>query len=478
MLSDGLSVGLGAVTPPRPLLVVLGARLLCMLVPIITLWVLSAFPEWRPLPWPGVGMASLWLLASQGAFYLAGTQRSLPHAGLLLWGAFFVPLVLPLRSQARGIFYAFVVMSYAVLDLALDPQESMASHMLGIATLAALTACLAWSLERVLRLLRRHFFFKQELSSTARELESSHGQLGQPLEKLAQLGAQARQGTTELSSESAQALRDMMRIVQASEKAAYLARMASTRTSGAGNAAAQATGHTLHIDAEMDRVESGVSDIGQAIGLTESSLRELEVHTRQIVEFTETIQEFANQTDVLALNAAMEAARAGESGRSFAVVAREVRRLAEASKDSSVKVHEMAQGIQSQLDSALQGVSTIRVSTSRFENSFTDARKTLVAIRKIVADVEKQMSSTVKDAQEQAEVTHDLASGSLHLQQLMQTLSEGSQQVASSTQQMAELSAEVRALLSKKPSEPQAQGPQASPPADAGPLPDPRTAVA
>jgi methyl-accepting chemotaxis protein len=478
MLSDGLSVGLGAVTSPRPLLAVLGARMMCVLVPVITLWVLNSFPEWRVHPGPGMGMTGLWLLTSQGTFYLAGTQRSLPHVALLLWSVFFVPLVLPLRSQARGLFYAFVVMSYAVLELALDPKEPMVSHLLGIATLAATTACLAWSLERVLRLLRRHFFFKQELGSTARELESSHGEVGQTVEKLVALGGKTRQTTAELAQDSTQVLGKMLRFAQGSEKAAYLARMASARTSGAGDAASKATGHTLRVDAEMDRVESGVSDIGQAIGLTESSLRELEVHTRQIVEFTETIQEFANQTDVLALNAAMEAARAGEAGRSFAVVAREVRRLAEASKDSSVKVHEMAQGIQSQLDSALQGVGTIRASTSQFEHSFTDARRTLVAIRKIVADIEKQMSSTVKDAQEQAEVTQDIASGSVQLQQIMQTCSEKSQEAAGSAQQMAELVEEVRAQVSRKSSEPRAQGPQASPPVAEGPLPDPRAVVA
>jgi methyl-accepting chemotaxis protein len=478
MLSDGLSVGLGAVTTPRPLLVILGARLVCMLVPAITLWVLSSFPEWRAHPGPGVGMTSLWLLASQGAFYLAGTQRSLPHVGLLLWSAFFVPLVLPLRSQARGVFYAFVVTSYAVLELTLDPKEPMVSHMLGIATLAAATACLAWSLERVLRLLRRHFFFKQEMGSTARVLESSHGEAGQTAEKLAALGGKTCQATAELSTESTQALKEMIRFAQGSEKAAYLARMASARTSSAVNAASQATGHTLRVDAEMDRVESGVNDIGQAIGLTETSLRELEVHTRQIVEFTETIQEFANQTDVLALNAAMEAARAGEAGRSFAVVAREVRRLAEASKDSSVKVHEMAQGIQAQLDSALQGVSTIRASTIQFEHSFTDARGTLVTIRRIVTDIEKQMSSTAKDSQEQAEVTQDISSGSVQLQQLLRTHSEVSQEVAGSAQQMAEFAEEIRAQVSRKSSEPREKGPPSSPPIAEGPLPDPREAVA
>ena len=375
-LSDALSVGLGAVEGPGSLVAVIGARLGCLALPVLALAVLRNFPEWRASPQPGVALVSLWLPASQASFYLAGTQRSVPHVAVLLWSLFFVPLVLPLRSQARGLFYAGVVASYAVLELALDSGHRLGTRMLGIATLGAVALSIAWSLERVLRSLREHYFLKQEMGSTVQALKASQFQVAETAQTIGWLVEKLRDSTLELSSESARARTETARIAQASEKVADMARVASVRASGAGSIVSEATGHTQRIDEEMDRVESGVSSIAQAIGLTEASLQELDTHARQIVEFTQTLQEFANQTDVLALNAAMEAARAGEAGRSFAVVAREVRRLAEASKASSVKIHEVVEGIREQLDSALQGMGTIRESTHQFTaTSPTRARR-------------------------------------------------------------------------------------------------------
>ncbi|MBN1209146.1 MAG: methyl-accepting chemotaxis protein [Myxococcaceae bacterium] len=478
LLSDGLCVGLGAVTAPHSLPAVLGARLGCLLLPLASLGLLKRFPEWKVGPWAGLALALPWLLASQAAFYLAGTQRTLPHAALLIWSAFFVPLVLPLRSLGRGLFYAFAVAGYAVLELTLDSKAPLSSRLLGILSLGAVAVSVAWSLERVLRSLRQHFFLKQEMGSAAQALETSRAQVGDAAEKLGALVEKLRNSTLELSSESARARMETSRIAHASEAVANMARAASVRASGAGSIVSQATGHTERVDAEMDRVEHGVNNIGQAIGHTETSLQELETHARQIVEFTETLQEFANQTDILALNAAMEAARAGEAGRSFAVVAREVRRLAEASKDSSVKIHEVVQGIRVQLDSALQGMAAIRESTRHFESSFTDARKTLEAIRLIVTQIEKLMRSTVADAKEQAGATGSISSGASQLQRLIHSHAQMSEDVAVTADRLGHLAEELRALLPRREPESEPQQPPAAKPVEGPPLPSPQAAVA
>jgi methyl-accepting chemotaxis protein len=471
LLSDVLSVSLGAALGTRPLLSVIAARLGCLLLPATLLAVLRNFPEWQAGPRTGMALAGFWLLSSQAVFYYAGTQRSVPHVALVMWSVFFMPLVLPLRAQARGLFYAFLVASYAVLELALDPGYPLAQRLLGIAMLGGVTGGIAWSLERVLSGLRQHFFLKQEMTTTVRALEESHARVGKAAETMGTLVEKLRDATLELSSESSRARSETARIATASGKVATMAQAASVRASGAGNIVSQATGHTQRIDEEMNRVETGVNEIGLAIGATQASLEALATNARQIVEFTQTLQEFANQTDVLALNAAMEAARAGEAGRSFSVVAREVRRLAEASKDSSVKIHEVVQSTRTQLASALEGMAVIRESTRQFESSFTDARKTLEAIRQIVTQIETLMHSTVVDAQEQAGATGNISSGAAQLQRLITSHAQMSEDVAITADRLGQLAEALREMLPKKEPKPAAPEPQTAPPSQA-PMPN------
>jgi methyl-accepting chemotaxis protein len=476
LLADGLMLKLGVLATPGPLLGVIGLRLACLGVPLVALGLLKRLGPGRRLPGLTLGLTGLWLLISQGGFYLAGTQRTLPHAALLLWCLFFIPLVLPLRSLARGLFYAFLVMSYAVLDLTLDPTPQLAPRMLGIAALALASLSIAWSLEGVLRSLRRQFFLKQEMGSTVRTLEDSRTQVGDATDTLGQLVEKLRDSTLELSSESSRARAQTERIALASEAVARMARASSSRASGASSIVSQATGHTQRIDAEMVRVENGMGSIGVAIGHTEASLRELEAHAKQIIAFTATLQEFANQTDVLALNAAMEAARAGDAGRSFAVVAREVRKLAEASKDSSVKINEVVRGIRVQLDETLAGMVSIRENTQQFESSFTDARKTLESIRGIVTQIEALMNSTVEDANEQAVATGAISSGAGQLQSLIEAHAQMSADVAVTADKLGQLADELRALLPKKEPRAEPAGPRAGPALT--PLPGTHAAVA
>ncbi len=401
-------------------------------------------------PWVSVGCLALWILSSQASFYVAGAQRSMPHTALLLLCLLLVPLVLPLHTAGRILFYSAVSVSHGVMEFTLATGDALTPRLMGIVTLSASTVAIALPLRSTLRALQRLFFLKMKIGSTSRTLKTSRAQVNEATETLARLVETLQNSTLELSSDSARARMETERITQASEAVARMAQAASERAFGASSIVSQATGHTERIDAQMERVKGGMNSIGHAIGHTESSLRELVHHARQIVSFTNTLQEFANQTDVLALNASLEAARAGEAGRSFAVVAREVRKLSEASKGSSVKINEVVRGIHEQLDSTLQGMGAIRQNTSQFENNFADARKTLESIRDIVTRIEQMMRSTMEDATAQAGATGAIFSGAAQLQGLVEAHAQMSAGVAVTADQLGHLADELRELLPRK----------------------------
>jgi hemerythrin-like metal-binding protein len=145
---------------------------------------------------------------------------------------------------------------------------------------------------------------------------------------------------------------------------------------------------------DIEGVKSVTLELCEAMGLMESK-------TRDIHSVMDVISEVADQTNLLALNAAIEAARAGEAGRGFAVVADEVRKLAEKTMQATTKVHEVLSGIQDAASTNRQAVSEAAALIVR---SAERASLTGGAMNQIVTEIDStavQFSSIDKAAEEQ-----------------------------------------------------------------------------
>ncbi|WP_122575543.1 methyl-accepting chemotaxis protein [Pseudomonas viridiflava] len=280
------------------------------------------------------------------------------------------------------------------------------------------------------------------LKGTIQQIASASDQLASAAEELSAVTNESTRGLTRQNDEIQQAATAVNQMTAAVEE---VARNAVSTSEASKTATEDAVDGRGQVDHTVKGITTMVHEITQSTG----AVSELAGHVREISKVLDVIRSIAEQTNLLALNAAIEAARAGEQGRGFAVVADEVRALAHRTQASTVEIEGMISTVQSGADGA---VAAMGKSLSLATNTQEQALRAGTALEKItqgVATINERNLVIASASEEQAQVAREVDRNLLNIQDLSTQSAAGADQTNASSQELSRLATSFNGMVAK-----------------------------
>jgi methyl-accepting chemotaxis protein len=280
------------------------------------------------------------------------------------------------------------------------------------------------------------------LRNTIQNISSASDQLASAAEELSVVTDESTRGLTQQNSEieqAATAVNEMTAAVDEVARNAVSTAEISQRTNQDAMAGKSKVGEAVLA------IEGMVSEINSSTSL----VQQLADQTKEISKVLEVIRSIADQTNLLALNAAIEAARAGEQGRGFAVVADEVRALAHRTQSSTVEIEGMINTAQT---SATSVVETMSKSQLQADNTRELAQAAGVALQSItdgVAAITERNLVIASASEEQAQVAREVDRNLVNIQSLSAQTATGAHQTNASSHELSRLAISFNELVAK-----------------------------
>ncbi len=292
------------------------------------------------------------------------------------------------------------------------------------------------------RLLRALAKMQEQLRSTLQGIASSSTQLASAAEELNAVTEDATRGLQRQDDEIQQAATAVNEMSAAVDEVANNAVSTSEQSRATSDTAIEGQQQVVRTVASIDKLSG-------TIQATATEVQELAEKAQNISRVLDVIRAIAEQTNLLALNAAIEAARAGEQGRGFAVVADEVRALAHRTQQSTSEIEEMIGTIQQGTERSVEAMNMSKTMAGSTLEQADAAGKALEVITAAIMQINERNLVIASAAEEQAQVAREVDRNLVNIRDLSTQSAAGAEQTSSSSRELSRLAVDLNDLVNR-----------------------------
>ncbi|KWS13623.1 chemotaxis protein [Pseudomonas syringae pv. syringae] len=303
---------------------------------------------------------------------------------------------------------------------------------------------------------RTRYIGKDEFGEISRNLDNMAHQIS---EVISEIGSATAQVATAAEQSSAVALQTNQNVAQqrqgTDQVATAISEMSATvkdvarSTTDAAEMSQRVNSSTVQGKTEIDNTIGLIQELSVQAEETSRIIDELKGESNSISSVLDVIRGVADQTNLLALNAAIEAARAGEQGRGFAVVADEVRNLAKKTQDSTVSIQKMIANLQSGSERAAASMQETLGKAQEGASNVVRAGELLEEIAEGIATISDRNIQVASAAEEQSLVAEEIHRNVDDINSLVIQVSAGAEQTAVTSRELARLAEHQQGLVGR-----------------------------